>query len=103
VAQLSLDFADLARELCEDSEMPRHRFDSAANRFIEQQRRYMEMEERMFFPAAVGALDDADWAAIEAEVDGRRDLLFGRGVEKRLAILRRNIIIWEDEDRTESS
>jgi hemerythrin-like domain-containing protein len=46
-------------------------------------RRNMELEEDHIFPLLAEALDDAEWARIEADAGGRPDPLFGEQVHER--------------------
>jgi hemerythrin-like domain-containing protein len=80
-----------------DQEFPRENFHRAVHDFIEHQRRHLEKEERLLFPAALKALRPEDWAAIDARLDDRRDPLFNSVVEEKFHALQKTILRWEQE------
>ncbi len=47
-----------------DATLPRDWFVGVAREYVDYTRRHMQMEEVVFFPAAEGALDAADWKAV---------------------------------------
>ena len=55
--------------------------------FINMNRRHMAEEEQHFFPEALRALSEADWAAVDLRIGGRDDPLFGALVETRFQSL----------------
>jgi hypothetical protein len=61
----------------------------------------MEMEERIFFPAALKALRPKDWAEIALKLADRRDPLFEPAREQKFNALRRIIIKIEAEGQTQ--
>ncbi len=75
-------------------EVPRDTFCTVARRFIEDERKHMLMEERYFFPVALDALEDQDWADIEAHLALRSDPLFDTMVEDRFRSLRQELLEW---------
>ena len=54
----------------------RAELEKLARGYVEAYRRHMAMEEGELFPRALGALSEADWAAIAAAVSGSADPLF---------------------------
>jgi hemerythrin-like domain-containing protein len=74
-----------------EREMLRQTVDAIVRDFIESERRHMEMEERVLFPAAAKALRPEDWAEIDASWrdDGANQEPFDA--------LRRRILQWQQE------
>ncbi len=60
-----------------DTMLPREWFSSIAHDFIHFQRKHMQMEEVIIFPAAKRTLKDEDWAKINASIDKPEDPIFG--------------------------
>ncbi len=77
-----------------EQEVLRQTVDDIVRDFIEKERRHMEMEERVLFPAAASALQAEDWAEIDAKVGN--DPLLDRANEK-FNSLRQRILQWEQE------
>ena len=75
-------------------EVPRDTFCVVARRFIEDERKHMLMEERYFFPVALDALKDEDWADIEEHLSLQSDPLFDGTVEDRFRSLRQELLEW---------
>lgn len=71
--------------------------------FIERERQHMAMEERVFFPAAVRALQPQDWAEIASRLTDQTDPLFSEAVEERFDVVRRHILKLEQEAEAERS
>ncbi len=90
-------FARAVASVLADQEFPRENFHLAVNDFIAHQRRHLEKEERLLFPAAVKALRREDWAEIDARLDAREDPLFNRVVEEKFRNLQKTILRWEQE------
>lgn len=82
-------------------EMLRQTFHNVVQEFITHQRRHMDKEEHMLFPAAVQRLRPEDWAEIDARLSDRKDPLFNGSIETKFQALQRTILRWERE--TESS
>jgi len=61
--------------------------------FINMNRRHMAEEEQHFFPVALRALSEADWAAIDFRIGGEDDPLFGALVESRFQSLHQYLAI----------
>ena len=56
-----------------DREVLRQNVDTVIRDFIESERRHMMMEDRLFFPAAVKALEPHDWTEIASALTGRKN------------------------------
>ena len=92
LATLTRRFADAVQQGLQESRMPRESFANLATGFIDAYRRHMEMEETLFFPAALRSIGETDWAEIDARVRDRDDPLFGVMVEQRFQALRDDIL-----------
>ena len=69
-------------------EMLRQDVDAIVRDFLQHERRHIAMEDHDFFPAAVKALTQADWAEIASMVSPRKDPLFSDATEARFDMLR---------------
>jgi hemerythrin-like domain-containing protein len=94
-------FRRTMRELLGDTDIARETVVEAARRFMTYERRHMQAEEQFFFPLAEQLLTPADWAAIEAELTGRSDPLFGAECAASFRKLREQLLAWEAEDELE--
>jgi hemerythrin-like domain-containing protein len=90
-------FARAVASVLADQEFLRESFHLAVHDFIAHQRRHLEKEERLLFPAAIKALRREDWAEIDARLDAREDPLFNSVVEEKFRNLQRTILRWEQE------
>jgi hemerythrin-like domain-containing protein len=90
-------FARAVASVLADQEFLRESFHLAVHDFIAHQRRHLEKEERLLFPAAVKALRREDWAEIDAMLDSRTDPLFNSEVEEKFRNLQETILLWEQE------
>ena len=90
-------FARAVDSVLADQEFLRESFHLAVHDFIEHQRRHLQKEELLLFPAAVKALRRQDWAEIDARLDDRKDPLFDSVVEEKFQNLQRTILRWEQE------
>lgn len=81
----------------DNAQVPRESLARWARAFIELQRTHMQMEEEVFFPAALKALTEADWRALENEMRREEDPLFGDSVGRRFEALRTSILKWQTE------
>ena len=97
LADLTNQFVDVIREVLGEEELPRDRVSGLAAEFIRSQRRHMDGEEAVFLPAAERALTSEDWAEIAMRISNPEDPLFGREVEKRFEVLRRDILAFDRE------
>ena len=91
------------RALSADQKLLRQNVNDIIRDFIEEERRHMVMEERIFFPAAIEALQPQDWAEITARSTDLRNPLFSEIVEERFEIVRRHILELEQEAEAERS
>jgi hemerythrin-like domain-containing protein len=66
--------------------------------FIDHERRHIELEEHVFFPAASKALQSSDWAQIDAHMGDKHDPLFNGMSEQKFRALRQQILQWEQEN-----
>ena len=90
-------FARAVDNVLADQEFLRESFHLAVHDFIEHQRQHLQKEELLLFPAAKKALLRADWAAIDARLDDRKDPLFDSVVEEKFKDLQKTILRWEQE------
>jgi hemerythrin-like domain-containing protein len=95
--------AQAVESVLADRELLRQTVDDIIRDFIEQERRHMAMEERVFFPTAVKALQPQDWAEIAARLTDQRDPLFSDVVEERFEVVRSHILQLEQEAEAERS
>ena len=75
-------FAQAVGDILAGREYPRQRFHNVVHEFIEHQRQHMDKEERLLFPAAVKALQQDDWAEIDARMNDRKDPVFDGATER---------------------
>lgn len=102
LAALTRRFADVVRLLLEDEEFPRDRFLDSGHEFLDAQRHHMQMENEYFLPLVETVLGPEQLAELDAEMEPRTDPLSsaaGEQQETRFAILRANIIAWEQENQ----
>lgn len=90
-------FAQAVDDVLAGREILRQNFHNIVHDFIEHQRKHMDKEELMLFPAALGALKPEDWADIDARLDDRKDLLFDGAGQKKFQALQKTILRWERE------
>jgi hemerythrin-like domain-containing protein len=99
-------FSQALEAILADQEFLRQNFDNVVHDFIEHQRKHMDKEERLLFPAAVKALRPEDWTDIDARLNDRSDPLFNGVIEKKFHALQRRILQWEretEENRVEAN
>lgn len=84
-----------------DREVPRQAVDDAIRDFIVHERHHVEMEERIFFPAAVKTLRAEDWAEISSMLTDQKDPLFSEIVEQKFDAVRKHILQLEQEAEAE--
>jgi hemerythrin-like domain-containing protein len=95
--------AQAVESVLADRELLRQSVNDIIRDFIEQERRHMAMEERVFFPAAIKALQPQDWAEIAERLTDQRDPLFSHVVEEKFETVRRHILQLEQEAEAERS
>jgi hemerythrin-like domain-containing protein len=86
-----------------DRELLRRTVNDIIRDFIQRERRHMAMEEQVFFPAAINALEPADWAEIASRLTDQSDPLFSEVVEERFEVVRRHSLQLEQEAEAERS
>jgi hemerythrin-like domain-containing protein len=86
-----------------DREILRQTVDGIIRDFIARERQHMAMEEHVFFPAAIKALQAQDWAEIASTLTDQKDPLFSEIVEERFEVVRRHIMQLEREAAAERS
>jgi len=90
--------AQAVERVLSDDDLLRQTVAEIIHDFINHERRHMEMEERIFFPAAINALRPKDWADIALKLADRRDPLY---LEEKFNMLRRKILEIEAEAEAE--
>ena len=75
-----------------DQDLLRETVDEIIRDFIERERQHMKMEEQIFFPTALEALQPKDWADIALRLADRRDPLNGPDLDQKFGVLRRKIL-----------
>ncbi len=70
-------------QVLSDEPVPRDRVEATARGYIDLLREHMIREEAQLLPMAERLLGDADWAAIDAELDAHVDPIFGDLGEQR--------------------
>ncbi len=93
--------AQAVERVLSDQDLLRQTVDEIVHDFISHERQHMEMEERIFFPAAINALRPEDWADIALKLADRHDPLYQPGLEERFNMLRRKILEIEAEAEAE--
>ncbi|MFZ0426319.1 MAG: hemerythrin domain-containing protein [Xanthobacteraceae bacterium] len=88
-------------KVLDDQDLLRRDVDKIVRDFIVHERRHMAKEERLLFPAALKALQPADWADIALQLADRYDPLSAPSVEAKYEALRRTILKLEDEAEAE--
>src|SRR5271169_3275157 len=89
--------AQAVEQVLNDQDLLRQRVDEIIRDFIDHERQHMEMEERIFFPAALNALRPKDWADIALKLADRHDPLYEPSLEQKFNMLRRKILEIEAE------
>lgn len=90
-AELSVrlhEFSQAVVEVLMEMEISRDSFVTIARNFIDEQRQHMVKEEQVFFPAALEALSDRDWEAINKKVSHFQDPLTAAEGELKFDSLR---------------
>jgi hemerythrin-like domain-containing protein len=80
-----------------DREMLRETVGVVIRDFIEHERRHILMEDCYFFPAALGALKPEDWMEISSSLTNHKDPLFSEVTEEGFDLLRKHILMLEQE------
>ncbi|WP_322516054.1 hemerythrin domain-containing protein [Rhodopseudomonas palustris] len=96
-------FAKVVEDVLADQELPRETFHTAAQDFLEHQRRHMAKEEQLLFPAALETLTADDWAQIDARIEERKDPMFDGETASKFQNLYATILRWEQETQEDRS
>jgi hemerythrin-like domain-containing protein len=84
--------AQAVERVLADQDLLRETVDKIIRDFIVHERQHMKMEEQIFFPTALKALQPKDWADIALKLADRRDPLDGPDLEQKFSMLRRKIL-----------
>ena len=87
-------FSTAVRNVLEDGLLPRDWFMDVGNGYLSLSRNHMQMEEVLFFPAALKNLKPADWRELELAVETAEDPVFGEVKHQRYRDLYRKIMDW---------
>ncbi len=82
-------------------EIPRKTFVNRARRFIDLQRRHLEMEELNFFPAADKTLTAEDWVDLQKRVTTGEDSISRKNAAAKFDRLRQAILAWQAQEKAE--
>lgn len=88
-------FRENIQAIFRDEIVSRDKVVGAAQSFMDAEREHMKMEEEVFFPLAVSALDEEDWRVVETSLKAMRDPLFGGILEEEFRVLREALLGWE--------
>lgn len=91
------NFARAVEDVLAGREFLRQTFHDVVLDFIEHQRKHMDKEELMLFPAAVNALRPEDWAEIDTRLNDRNDPLLDGATQNKFHALQLTILRWEQE------
>ena len=78
----------------EDEQLPREWFLDVANDFLSFSRNHMQMEEVLFFPAALKTLTAEDWNDLEEACEKVDDPLFNDQKQEKYQALYKEIMDW---------
>jgi hemerythrin-like domain-containing protein len=93
-------FARLVDDVLDDQQIARDVLDAAV-RFVEYERRHMQLEERELLPNALASLHAEDWTDLNAKLADTRDPLFSREAEASFEQLKQRIARWERENQAD--
>ncbi|QPC41894.1 hemerythrin domain-containing protein [Kaustia mangrovi] len=94
-------FAFALDQILGEGVMTRREFREIARDFVDGERRHMAAEEERFFPVALKALTEEDWAELDSTLSTEPDPLFRDDVREEFAALRRQIDRMEQKAREE--
>ncbi len=95
LTDLTWRVSSAVRNVLEDETLPRGCFLDVANDYLSFSRNHMQMEEVLFFPAALKTLAPEDWAELDDTWEMVEDPLFGEETQKKYEGLYREIMAWE--------
>ena len=88
--------AQAVERVLSDQDLLRETVDGVIRDFIRHERQHMAMEERVVFPAVLGALQAEDWADIALQIADRYGSPSEPDFEEKFSTLRRNILQLEE-------
>ena len=88
------DFTRAVVNVMLEAEVPRSAFVEVAREFIDGERKHMEGEETVFFPAALDALNQKDWQEIDEKVENMSDPLGDAAGANRFLLLSDQLAKW---------
>jgi hemerythrin-like domain-containing protein len=91
--------AAATHQVLQDVSMARQSYIDLLRSFVAAQRDHIRKEEVSFFPSAERILDAPDWVTLDRQAADMIDPLAGDPVERRFAVLRRNLDSWDIVDR----
>jgi hemerythrin-like domain-containing protein len=97
LAARSREFSAGVIAVIDEAQVPRESLVYWGRGFTGLQSAHMQMEEDLFFPAALKVLSESDWRSLEAEMTREEDPLFGENVGGRFEALRQSILKWQTE------
>lgn len=77
LAKLSSRFSDMLGSVLDEASVSREAVMKELENYTSYQRRHMQMEETIFFPALESGLKPADWDKLAERVNNRDDPVFG--------------------------
>ena len=92
MSALTQRFAAAIANVERDVETPKEWLEALVREYLGRNRRHMQAEEQQFFPRAVAALSDADWAEIGGRLHRLVDPLFGGKVTQDYLRLHQRIM-----------
>ena len=98
LGNLARNFQQAVENVLADMDVPREAFHRVVSHFIERQRRHLQYEEEVAFPAALRSLSIEDWLAIDEGRAEEKDSLFDKDSDRRFENLRQLILAWEKAD-----
>jgi hemerythrin-like domain-containing protein len=90
-------------QVLEDQDVFRQAVRDIIRNFIDEERRHMDAEERIVFPAVLDALRPEDWSEIGVKLTGHEDPFSQAEFEEKFSKLRRAILKMEEEADAERS
>ena len=90
--KITIDFMRLLQDITLGEQLPREQVEKLGRNYIDYSRRHLNMEESEIFPHIVKCLRYIDWVAIEREIPGADDPLFGEDVREDYQMLYERII-----------
>ena len=92
LSTLTQRFAAAVANVERDVETPKEWLEALVREYLARNRTHMQAEEQHFFPRAIAALSDADWAEIDGKLHRLLDPLFGGKVTQDYLRLHRRIM-----------